>query len=187
MQNQIFEMPEVRKSALFLKGFQTGKRRWRDSRSPPPPPPPPQKKSFTHSSLVSPPPPHSKTCCAVPVRHLHIFDRFWNASFFTLHHCKQINKRKARLRSINCYYISYQPIFLPLPQFTILMETCLALEIRLKELFRSRVCYTNCFSCFFFGRIILFKFSCFLTFIKGTLRFTTPWSTRTTPNQNIIG
>ena len=33
MQNQIFELPEVRKSALFLKGFQTGKRRWRDSRS----------------------------------------------------------------------------------------------------------------------------------------------------------
>ena len=31
--NQIFEQPEVRKSALFLKGFQTGKRRWRDSRS----------------------------------------------------------------------------------------------------------------------------------------------------------
>lgn len=27
MQNQIFELPEVRKSALFLKGFQTGKRR----------------------------------------------------------------------------------------------------------------------------------------------------------------
>ena len=25
MQNQIFELPEVRKSALFLKGFQTGK------------------------------------------------------------------------------------------------------------------------------------------------------------------
>ena len=24
MQNQIFELPEVRKSALFLKGFQTG-------------------------------------------------------------------------------------------------------------------------------------------------------------------
>ena len=33
MQNQIFELPEVRKSVLFLKGFQTGKRRWRDSRS----------------------------------------------------------------------------------------------------------------------------------------------------------
>ena len=29
VQNQIFELPEVRKSALFLKGFQTGKRRWR--------------------------------------------------------------------------------------------------------------------------------------------------------------
>ena len=26
MQNQIFELPEVRKSVLFLKGFQTGKR-----------------------------------------------------------------------------------------------------------------------------------------------------------------
>ena len=33
MQNQIFGLPEVRKSALFLKGFQTGKKRWRDSRS----------------------------------------------------------------------------------------------------------------------------------------------------------
>ena len=33
MQNQIFELPEVRKSALFLKSFQTGKRRWRDSKS----------------------------------------------------------------------------------------------------------------------------------------------------------
>ena len=33
MQNQIFELPEVRKSALFLKGIETGKRRWRDSRS----------------------------------------------------------------------------------------------------------------------------------------------------------
>ena len=34
MQNQIFKLPERKqKSALFLKGFQTGKRRWRDSRS----------------------------------------------------------------------------------------------------------------------------------------------------------
>ena len=33
MLNQIFELPEVRKSDLFLKGFQTGKRRWPDSRS----------------------------------------------------------------------------------------------------------------------------------------------------------
>ena len=33
MQNRIFELPEVRKFHLFLKGFQTGKRRWRDSRN----------------------------------------------------------------------------------------------------------------------------------------------------------
>ena len=33
MQNKILELPEVRESALFLKGFQTRKKRWRDSRS----------------------------------------------------------------------------------------------------------------------------------------------------------
>ena len=33
MQNQIFELPEVRKSALFLKGFQSGKSRWGASRT----------------------------------------------------------------------------------------------------------------------------------------------------------
>ena len=33
MQNKMFDLPEVRKPALFLKGFQTGKRHWRNSRS----------------------------------------------------------------------------------------------------------------------------------------------------------
>ena len=52
IQSQIFELPEVRKSALFLKGFQTGKRPWRNSRSPPPPPPPPRPKKKIPSRIV---------------------------------------------------------------------------------------------------------------------------------------
>ena len=92
MHNQISELPEVRKAALFQFSdrefsdpIATSLKMWKKinsfiviiaffvtlekkNRNPQARNPlPPKNISFTHSSIAPPPPPYSKTCCAVPV------------------------------------------------------------------------------------------------------------------------